>query len=81
MRKKHQTVEFCTSLLYMGVQGVELMNDKWNPFDMKFEGEWSNRVKMDFKKYWIGWEKFIILLIIGLLSLLMVGIMFIFISK
>jgi hypothetical protein len=41
IRSKTATLNWMSGFLKMIVKGVELFNDNYNPFDMKFNGTWS----------------------------------------
>lgn len=52
IRAKRTTLNWASKMMIGIVQGIELMNDNFNPFDMKFEDQWSNSVKHDIKDYY-----------------------------
>ena len=52
IRAKRNSVNWMSKMMVGIVQGIELMNDSMNPFDMKFEKQWSNNVKHDMNDYY-----------------------------
>jgi len=52
IRDKENSVKFISNALINVVQGLELVNDMANPFDMKFNGMWSNNVQSNIENYY-----------------------------
>jgi hypothetical protein len=52
IRSKQNSLNWMSNMLIGIVKGVELLNDNVNPFDMKFDGMWSNEVKSDISNYY-----------------------------
>ena len=52
IKHKKNAVEFMSSMMFSIIKGVELLNDSCNPFDMKFDGVWSNKVSSDITNYY-----------------------------
>ncbi len=52
IRAKKNSITWMSKMMIGIVQGVEMMNDNMNPFDMKFDKQWSNNVKHDIKDYY-----------------------------
>jgi hypothetical protein len=52
IRSKQNSLNWMSNMLIGIVKGVELLNDNMNPFDMKFDGMWSNEVKSDISNYY-----------------------------
>lgn len=51
IRAKNNSVNWMSNMLIGIVKGVELLNDNVNPFDIKFEGTWSNKVTHDIREF------------------------------
>jgi hypothetical protein len=52
IRSKQNSIKWMSGMLVGIVKGVELLNDNMNPFDMKFDGMWSNEVQSDISNYY-----------------------------
>lgn len=51
IRSKQNSVNWMSSLMLNCIYGVELMNDKYNPFDLKLTG-WSEQINADINNYY-----------------------------
>lgn len=49
---KRNAVSWMSNMLIGVVQGIELMNDSFNPFDMKFNRAWSGDVSANINQYY-----------------------------
>lgn len=52
IRSKKNAVEWMSGMMIGIVKGMELLNDNLNPFDIKFENTWSNKVTADISDYY-----------------------------
>lgn len=52
IRSKHRTVSWMSGMMIGIVRGIELLNDNYNPFDMKFDNVWSNDVTTNISDYY-----------------------------
>lgn len=52
IRSKRNAINWMSGMMIGIVKGMELLNDNYNPLDMKFEETWSNNVKMNIKDYY-----------------------------
>lgn len=52
IRHKRATVDMMGNFMLGIVRGVELLNDNYNPLDMKFEGAWSGKVASNSAYYY-----------------------------
>lgn len=52
IRSKQNAVQWMSGMLIGIVKGMELLNDSYNPFDIKFDGSWSNNVSRDITDYY-----------------------------
>lgn len=52
IRAKKNAVEWMSGMMIGIVKGIELLNDKVNPFDIQFENTWSNNVTSDITNYY-----------------------------
>ena len=52
IRSKKNAVEWMSGMMIGIVKGMELLNDNLNPFDIKFENTWSNKVTADVSDYY-----------------------------
>jgi hypothetical protein len=52
IRSKQNSLNWMSNMMIGIVKGIELLNDNMNPFDMKFDGMWSNEVKSDITNYY-----------------------------
>lgn len=51
IRAKSNSVNWMSNMLIGIVKGVEMLNDNVNPFDIKFESTWSNKVTHDINDF------------------------------
>ena len=51
IRAKQNSVNWMSSLMLNCIYGVELMNEKYNPFDLKLTG-WSEQINADINNYY-----------------------------
>jgi hypothetical protein len=51
IRSKQNAISWMSGMMILTVQGMEMMNDHLNPFDMKFDNTWSNKVRTDISDY------------------------------
>lgn len=51
IRAKQNSVNWMSSLMLNCIYGVEIMNDKYNPFDLKLSG-WSEQINADINNYY-----------------------------
>jgi hypothetical protein len=51
IRAKNNSVNWMSNMLIGIVKGVEMLNDNVNPFDIKFENTWSNKVTHDINDF------------------------------
>ena len=51
IRAKQNSVNWMSSLMLNCIYGVEIMNDKYNPFDLKLTG-WSEQINADINNYY-----------------------------
>ena len=51
VRSKKNAVKLMCYLLFGVVKGAEMVNDRYNPFDMKFDGAWSKNVGSEISDY------------------------------
>lgn len=51
IRSKRNAMNWMSGMMVGIVKGIELLNDNVNPFDLKFDGMWSNEVKSDISNY------------------------------
>jgi hypothetical protein len=52
IRSKRQALNFMGNVLTCIIKGVEMINDNVNPWDLKFDGKWSERVSTDMPDYY-----------------------------
>jgi len=52
IRAKQNAVSWMSGMMIGIVKGMELLNDNMNPFDMKFENQWSKKVTSDITDYY-----------------------------
>jgi hypothetical protein len=52
IRSKTNAVNFLSGMLIGIVRGMEMLNDNYNPFDIKFENTWSNNVTTGINDYY-----------------------------
>lgn len=52
IRSKQNAIGWMSQMMIGIVKGIELLNDNVNPFDIKFEDAWSNKVKTDITSYY-----------------------------
>jgi Family of unknown function (DUF5767) len=52
IRAKRNAMNWMSNMTVGIIRGVELLNDNVNPFDLKFEGMWSNKVQDDINNYY-----------------------------
>lgn len=52
IRAKKTAITWMSKAMITIVQGIEMANDGFNPFDMKFETQWSSSVTQDIKDYY-----------------------------
>lgn len=52
IRAKSNAVSWMSGMMILMVKGVEMLNDNYNPFDIKFENTWSNNVSTDINSYY-----------------------------
>jgi len=52
VKSKSNAIQWMSSVLYAIVSGVEIANDTYNPFDLKFNKQWSASVSNDIKNYY-----------------------------
>jgi len=52
MRNKRNAVNLMSSMMLMIVKGVELLNDKYNPFDCKFDGSFTYETQRNITSYY-----------------------------
>lgn len=52
IRAKRNTISWMSNMMIGVVKGLEMLNDNVNPFDMKFDGMWSNEIQSDIKNYY-----------------------------
>ena len=52
IRSKKNAVKWMSNMMIGIVQGIEMLNDNFNPFDLKFRDSWSNSVKNDVEEYY-----------------------------
>lgn len=52
IRSKQNTINWMGNMMIGVVKGIELLNDNANPFDMKFENQWSNKIVHDITDYY-----------------------------
>jgi len=51
IRSKQNAISWMSGMMILTVQGIELMNDQFNPFDIKFDNTWSTKVRTDISDY------------------------------
>ena len=51
IRSKQNAISWMSGMMILTVQGIEMMNDHFNPFDIKFDNTWSNKVRTDISDY------------------------------
>lgn len=51
IRAKQNAVELMSGAMCVIIKGVEMLNDNYNPFDIKFEGSWSSKIATDLNNY------------------------------
>lgn len=51
IRAKRTALSWMGNMMVGLVKGAEMLNDNFNPFDLKFDGTWSNEVKSDLSNY------------------------------
>lgn len=51
IRAKRNALSWMGNMLVLGIGGMEFLNDNYNPFDLKFNGMWSNNIKADLSNY------------------------------
>jgi hypothetical protein len=51
IRSKQNSVNWMSSLMLNCIYGVEILNDKYNPFDLKLQG-WSEQINADINNYY-----------------------------
>lgn len=52
IRSKRNALSWMGNMLVGIVKGIEMLNDHVNPFDLKFDGMWSDNVKGDITNYY-----------------------------
>jgi hypothetical protein len=52
IRSKRQALNFMGNCLVCLIKGVELVNDNVNPWDLKFDGKWSEKVATEMSDYY-----------------------------
>lgn len=52
IRTKQNSISWMSNTMIGIIQGIELLNDNANPFDIKFENQWSNNVRHNIKDYY-----------------------------
>jgi len=52
IRAKTNAVNWMSGMMILTVKGIEMLNDNYNPFDLKFENTWSNNVSNDINSYY-----------------------------
>jgi len=52
IQNKKNAVEWMSGAMYSIIKGLEMLNDNYNPFDIKFEGVWSNGVGSNIANYY-----------------------------
>ena len=52
IRAKQNSVNWMSNMMIGIVKGIELLNDNVNPFDIKFDNTWSNKVTHDINDYY-----------------------------
>lgn len=52
IRSKQNAINWMSGMMIGIVKGVEMLNDNYNPFDIKFENTWSNKVTSDISDYY-----------------------------
>lgn len=52
IRAKSNAVSWMSGVMILTVKGMEMLNDNYNPFDMKFESTWSNDVTTNINSYY-----------------------------
>jgi len=51
IKNKRNMVDWMSGLLIMGIYGLELLNDHTNPYDLKFNGAWTESVTNNKENY------------------------------
>jgi len=51
IRSKHDSLEWMSNVMVNIIWGIEMLNDKYDPFDIKFNGLWSSNVTQNRTKY------------------------------
>lgn len=52
IRSKQNAINWMSGMMIGIVKGMELLNDEYNPFDIKFEDTWSTNVKTNINDYY-----------------------------
>ena len=52
IRSKQNAINWMGNMMIGIVKGIEMLNDNLNPFDIKFENTWSNKITSDITDYY-----------------------------
>jgi hypothetical protein len=52
IRAKQNSINWMSNMMIGIVKGIEMLNDNANPFDIKFDNAWSNKVTHDINDYY-----------------------------
>jgi len=52
IRNKQNGIQLMSGIMYSIVKGIEMLNDNYNPFDIKFDRVWSNQVGGNINNYY-----------------------------